>query len=109
MDAETTFTQPRRPAALAGLRPAWPALALGIAAWAALFYPEAEAAVRVWIQSTAYNHGFLILPITFWLLWDRRARLAGAVTKPIPQAALLVLPLALVWLLADRLGIMEGR
>ncbi|MGC8476479.1 MAG: exosortase A [Acetobacteraceae bacterium] len=109
MDAETTFTQPRRPAALGGLRPAWPALALGIVAWGALFYPEAEAAVRVWMQSTAYNHGFLILPITFWLLWDRRARLVGAVTRPIPQAAVLVLPLALVWLLADRLGIMEGR
>ena len=83
MDAEATAAPPRRPAALAGLRPAWPALGLGLLAFAALFYPEAEAAVRVWLQSTAYNHGFLILPITFWLLWDRRARLVGAVTRPV--------------------------
>ena len=109
MDAEAAAAPPRRPAALAGLRPAWPALGLGLLAFAALFYPEAEAAVRVWLQSTAYNHGFLILPITFWLLWDRRARLAGAVTRPVAAAALLAMPLVAIWLLADRLGIMEGR
>ncbi len=108
MTAET-LAAPPRPAPLAGLRPAIPALALGLVAFALLFHVEAVAAVRVWMQSTAYNHGFLILPIVLWLLWDRRARLAGAVARPMPAAALLVLPLALVWLLSDRLGIMEGR
>ena len=93
----------------AGLRPVVPALGLGIVVWAVLFHAEAAAAVRVWTQSTAYNHGFLILPITLWLLWDRRDRLIGARPRPIPMLALAAVPVVLVWLLADRLGVMEGR
>ncbi|MDE2005339.1 MAG: exosortase, partial [Rhodospirillales bacterium] len=102
-----TIAPPR--ATLAGLRPALPALALGLIVFAVLFHAEAAAAVRVWIESTAYNHGFLILPIVAWLLWDRRAVLEGAVARPLPAAALAILPLAAIWLLSDRLGIMEGR
>lgn len=108
MDTET-LPAPPRAAAWAGLRPALPALAVGIAAWALLFHAAAAAAVRVWSESTAYNHGFLILPIAAWLLWDRRACLAGAVPRPTPWAALAAIPIALAWLLADRLGIMEGQ
>ncbi|MDE2580808.1 MAG: exosortase [Rhodospirillales bacterium] len=108
MTAETLAAPPRL-AAWGGLRPAVPALVLGIAAWAALFHPEAAAAVRVWSQSTAYNHGFLILPIALWLLWDRRSRLAGLAPQPMPWVALAAIPVVATWLLADRLGIMEGR
>ena len=93
----------------AGLRPALLPLAAGLVLFAVLFHAEAVAAVHVWIESTAYNHGFLILPIVAWLLWDRRARLAGAVARPMPMVALAAIPVAVVWLLADRLGIMEGR
>ncbi len=112
MNAETISAPSRpapSPAPLAGLRPALPALAIGIAVWALLFYPEAVAAEAVWSESTAYNHGFLILPIVVWLLWDRRTRLVGVTPRPLPLAALAALPIAGVWLLADRLGVMEGR
>ncbi|MBW4089996.1 MAG: exosortase [Proteobacteria bacterium] len=112
MTAETISAPTRptpRPAPWAGLRPALPALAVGIAVWALLFYPEAVAAETVWSESTAYNHGFLILPIVIWLLWDRRTRLIGVVPRPLPLAALAALPVVAVWLLADRLGVMEGR
>ncbi|MEO3471539.1 exosortase A [Roseomonas sp. CAU 1739] len=99
----------------AGIMPptgwAAPLLALGVAlaAWGALFAPEAAAAVAVWESSTAYNHCWLIPPIALWLGWQRRGRLQGMVPAPSFRAALLLPPLGLGWLVAERLGIMEGR
>ena len=85
------------------------AIGAGLAAWAVLFAPEIAAAVVIWESSTAYNHCWLILPIALWLGWQRRARLRGLLPRPAPWVAALMVPLALGWLLAERLGIMEGR
>jgi exosortase A len=88
-------------------RPVWPALALGIVVVAVLFQAEAASAIHVWNTSTAYGHCWLVLPLAVWLLWDRRFEAAGG--APAPTLALLALPLTAAWLLADLLGIMEGR
>src|SRR5271157_2600118 len=97
------------PAGLAGTRHsqrgAVVALGLGLIALGLLFHAEIAAAISVWIQSTAYNHCFLVIPIVGYLLWDRRAILRGAVAKPVPIAALAGVPLAMAWLLAERLSI----
>ncbi len=88
-----------------------PAIALGIAliALGLLFNVEVAAAVSTWTVSTAYNHCFLVIPIVLYLIWDRREALRDAVANPFPLAALAALPLAFAWLVAERLGIMEGR
>jgi exosortase A len=85
------------------------ALGLGVVALGLLFNEEVAAAIRTWIDSTAYNHCFLVIPIAAYLAWDRRDRLRGRAAVPMPVAALAGVPLALAWLLAERLGIMEGR
>ena len=97
------------PARWGGLRAAAPALLLGLALLGLLFRAEAAAAVSVWDSSTAYNHCILVLPIAAWLAFERRAGLPGLPVRPLPAAALLALPLGAVWLLSERLGIMEGR
>jgi exosortase A len=94
---------------LSGLRDARVGLAIGLVVLAILFHTEVTAAVRTWIESTAYNHCFLVIPIAAYLIWDRRGSLRGLTAVPVPLAALLVLPLGVVWLAAERLGIMEGR
>ena len=85
------------------------AASLGALLLCALFHQEVLAAIRTWNDSTAYNHCFLVIPIALYLLWDRRSDLAGLLPRPAPTAILLGLPLAAVWLAAERLGIMEGR
>jgi exosortase A len=85
------------------------ALAIGLAAMGAAFWPEARAAVHVWYASTAYSHCFFVLPIALYLGWDRRAAVAATPVEPFPVALLAGVPLALVWLAAERLGLMEGR
>lgn len=88
-----------------------PAIAVGVGliALGLLFHTEVIAAVSTWDTSTAYNHCFLVIPIVLYLLWDRRETLRDAEANPLPLAALAGLPLAVAWLVAERLGIMEGR
>ena len=94
---------------LSGLRDARLGLAIGLVALGLLFHTEIAAAVKTWIESTAYNHCFLVIPIVVFLIWDRRASLRGLTAAPLPFAAVLVLPVGVAWLAAERLGIMEGR
>ncbi|MDB5368002.1 MAG: eight transrane protein EpsH, partial [Rhodospirillales bacterium] len=76
----------------------------------ALFYPtEIAGAVRVWDQSTAYTHCWLILPIVAYLLWERRRELQAWTPSPTVWPLLLVPVAAALWLLAQRAGILEGR
>jgi exosortase A len=84
-------------------------LAVGVLLLGALFNREVVAAVGTWNASTAYNHCYLVIPIALYLLWDRRFDLVGIAPRPVPGVLLLGLPLALVWLVSERLGIMEGR
>lgn len=98
----------------AGLSDVWrsgPAVAVsvGLVALGLLFHSEIAAALYVWDTSTAYNHCFLVIPIVFYLLWDRRAVILDMVAEPMPIAALAAVPLAIGWFLAERLGVMEGR
>ncbi len=74
-----------------------------------LFPAEIATAIQTWSVSTAYNHCFLVLPIVAYLIWDRKAELQGLRAEPMPLIGLLGIPLAFVWLIAERLGIMEGR
>jgi exosortase A len=84
-------------------------LGAGLLVLGVVFNPEIAAAIRTWIDSTAYNHCFLVIPIAGYLLWDRQADLRGVPIGAFRPAMLLAVPVALVWLLAERLGIMEGR
>ncbi|MGE4043755.1 MAG: exosortase A, partial [Acetobacteraceae bacterium] len=84
-------------------------LTLGLLLLGVLFWREVASAVRIWEESTAYNHCFLIIPIVLYLLWDRQEQLRGISARPAPWVAVAGIPIAVGWLLAERLGIMEGR
>lgn len=91
------------------MNPALPVLSAGLVVWALLFHTEIERAVEVWNASTAYSHCWFVLPIALYLAWDRRSGAAGMAPRPILWPVLLMLPGALAWLGAERVGIMEGR
>lgn len=84
-------------------------LTIGLVGLGLVFRAEVVAAVSTWEVSTAYNHCFLIIPISIYMIWDRRDVLHGLRAMPLPIAALAGLGPAVGWLLAERLGIMEGR
>lgn len=109
MTAVQTLLPPRTRRAIGATWAPYAALAVGIVALLLLFHAEATAAVHVWLGSTAYNHAFLIIPIAAYLVWDRRADLAGFAPRPMPMLALLAIPIAFAWFAAERIGFIEGR
>ena len=82
---------------------------LGAGLLGLVFQQEIVAAVAVWMESTAYNHCFLVLPIALWMAYERRGALLQDPVRPVPWVAWFVLPLGVAWLVVERLGIMEGR
>lgn len=91
-------------AALARQTPNWTvATVLTIAAVAALlllFHQTTQSTVAIWERSETYAHGFLIFPISAFLIWSRRKEIALLT----PQLDLRGLPVLLLlgfgWLLA---------
>ena len=109
MTVRTLFAAAELPESWKAIRAPVPALLLGLVVLGLVFHEEISAAVSVWYFSTAYSHCFFVIPIAGYLAWDRRHLLASVPVEPLPWAALLALPLAAAWLVAERLGIMEGR
>jgi exosortase A len=74
-------------------------------------HEEVGAAISTWWSSTAYQHCFLVIPLSFYLATrpERKDRIKQAIPIPSPILTLLCLPIAITWFAADRLGIMEGR
>jgi exosortase A len=85
------------------------ALVLLVIAFIALYWRAASGAAQVWYESRAYNHGFLIIPIVLYLVWERRDWLRGLAPAPWPPALLLLIPAGAVWLVADVVDLLEGQ
>jgi len=93
------------PRPLPMIREGWRVHLAGVAAlWAfllILFRADAADIVRIWAESTTFNHCFFILPLIGWLVWQRLHELRQL--EPAAWAAGLI-PIALgavAWLLGE--------
>ncbi len=82
-------------------------LGLAAAALIALFWPEARSAYDTWTGTTAYNHCFLIAPVSAYLIWQRRDVLERMLPKPSVLPLILLGPLTLLWIVAKNLSVVE--
>lgn len=57
--------------------------------------------VGIWWRSETFAHCLLVLPISLWLVWRQRDRLAVLTPRPQPWMLLPMLVTASVWLLSD--------
>ncbi len=76
-------------------------LLLALAAVVLLYHATFWSMLELWSRSQTFAHGFLIVPISCWLAWRQRARLAALAPQPSRQGLLLLGALGLAWLLAD--------
>ncbi|WP_295879390.1 exosortase A [uncultured Thiohalocapsa sp.] len=63
------------------------------------FHQTAWSIVSIWERSETYAHGYLIVPISLWLVWEKRAGLKQLAPEPTALPLLLFLPLGFGWLL----------
>ena len=71
-----------------------------------IFHTTGRGMVHVWYNFETYTHGFLILPITLWLIWQKRAHLAAYTPQPSAFFILPVIAGLLVWSLARLTGVL---
>lgn len=65
-----------------------------------LYLPTISTMVEIWQRSPTFNHGFLIVPVTGWLIWRRRGQHANVPRQPWPMGFALLMVLGMIWLLA---------
>lgn len=84
---------------------AWPkalvVLFVALAAILVLYADTALSMVEIWARSGTFTHGFLVPPISLWLIWRLRKELA--LTVPWPNAWFVLVPVAtgFIWVLAE--------
>lgn len=83
--------------------------ALGFVCILILFSDPIQDAIFLWTNRSAYNHCYLIIPITLYLLWDNRGELAESVPAPSIWGLVGVAGFSAVWLFAAAAGISEGE
>ncbi len=70
-----------------------------------VFWPTLQGMELIWRHSETYMHGYLIAPISLWLLYRQRQQLSRLQPEPTVLPAILALPLLLIWLLAYSINI----
>ncbi len=67
----------------------------------AAFWPTVHSMIEVWDRSETFTHGYLVFPISAWLVWRRRDALAQIRPRPDLRGLLLLAAAGAGWLLAD--------
>ena len=60
--------------------------------------------VAIWEHSETFAHGFVVVPIFLYLLWDKRHDLASIQPRPFLPAFLGIITTGAVWLTGDQLS-----
>jgi exosortase A len=93
-----------RPTSLAA-DPAWrvalPTLVLTLLLILLLFRETALTMAAVWERSDTYAHGFIVPPITLWLIWRLRSSLAVLAPRYSFLAVFLIAGVGFAWLLGE--------
>lgn len=76
---------------------------LTVAAFVALYYGVIVRLVRDWVHDDNYSHGFLIVPLAVYFIWERRSRLVQIQGRP-SMLGLGVILCSILLLLAGVLG-----
>jgi exosortase A len=85
--------------------PAMLTLAL-IATVFAVFWQTSWSVVSIWIRSETFTHGFLILPISGYLIWKRREELLRNAPAPNWWGIPVLILLGVVWLIAHAVSVL---
>jgi exosortase A len=65
-----------------------------------LFWETAVSLVSIWWRSETFAHGFLIVPISLYMIWSRRSQLAQLTPRPNWWGPVLLIGVGFIWLLA---------
>ena len=65
--------------------------------------------IAAWSRGETFAHCFAILPISLWLIWQRRAELSKTRKSPWVWGFLLLVPVSLAWFLSELASVEAGK
>ncbi len=71
----------------------------------AAFYATTASMVDIWWVNETFTHGFLILPISLWLVWGQREHIRALEMERDFRALVLVIPTLLLWFVATAIDV----
>ena len=77
------------------------ALALALATILVCYWRTGAAMVAIWARSDTFAHGFIVPPITLWLIWRARAELLRVAPQPSWWVLALLAAAGFGWLLGE--------
>jgi exosortase A len=86
-------------------RPALLACAVAIVVLVWMFFSTFAAMVSVWSRSDTFAHGYLVAPISLWLVWRLKDQLRPLLPAPTPKWLVAVGACAALWLVGDVAGV----
>lgn len=66
-----------------------------------IYFSTAQSIVSVWNQSETFAHGYIILPISLWLIWKRKAVIQRMTPQPYWPGLFALAACGFGWLLAE--------
>ena len=66
----------------------------------ALLYQTTLAMAEVWWVNETFTHGFLIFPITLWLIWEKKDHLSKFYPAPEPLVLIITFFITCLWLVS---------
>ena len=85
-------------------RLALPLIVVVLAALIAVFFDTARSIVNIWNNYETFTHGYIIVPICLWLIWQQRANLARATPHHSWFGLFALAAIVFVWLLGSLSG-----
>lgn len=86
----------------------WPVLTIMLGV-PLVFIGTTASMARVWSSNETFTHGFLVLPISLWLIWMNRGRINTIQLAPDMRALYLLTPLLFGWLVVTAIDIAAVR
>jgi exosortase A len=101
------------PAVVTAARPTvgaatWSLIGLALLLPFFLFFDTAHGIVDIWNRSGTFAHGYVVLPISLWMIWQRRATLARLPVRPYWPALAALAACGAIWLLAELGGVLTA-
>ena len=82
-------------------RTALPAISIALTLILLIYRETAMAMVEIWTRSETFTHGFLVAPISLWLIWRIRSNLALVKPRSNVWALLALAGTGFIWLLGE--------
>ncbi|HEY1288925.1 MAG TPA: exosortase A [Burkholderiales bacterium] len=84
-----------------GWRAALPAIAAAVLAILAIYSDTAKSIVAIWRSSDTFAHGYLVVPISAFLVWSKRREVAALAPRPDVLGLALLGGAGFAWLAAE--------